>query len=214
MRPSPGSTQTPTDSVYDGLVSRYLNRRLSRPIARVLGHTPVTPNQVSIFSLLVATGALAAFAAGYPIVGGVLAQASSVIDGVDGDLARLTGKTSAFGGFLDAILDRYADGLVLLGLAIWAAGESDGTTTWVVGFAALVGAYIVTYTRARISEAHRTLFDRGITSLASRDVRLFAVFIGAIAGQGFATLVFLAALTNAVVLLRLLSARAVFRAGG
>ncbi len=194
-------------SAYDGLVSRHLNRRVSRPVAKVLSHTPVTPNQVSIFSLFVAGGSLASFVAGYPILGGVLAQVGSIVDGVDGDLARATGLSSRFGAFFDAVLDRYSDGLVLLGLTIWAAGDTDSMLAWVVGFLALIGTFTVTYTRARVDESSRTMFDRGIASLASRDVRLLLVMLGSIAGLGVATLVTIAVLTNAVVLLRVVQVR-------
>ena len=194
-------------AVYDGIVSRHLNRHISRPVARALSHTPATPNQVSVFSLLIAGAATAAFVVGQPIIAGVLAQASSIVDGVDGDLARLTGQASKFGAFLDAILDRYADGLILLGLAIWAVGDSGGTATWVVAFLAIIGTFTVTYTRARVEESRRTMFDRGISSLASRDVRLLIVMVGSVAGAGLATLLTLAVLTNAVVIVRLVSVR-------
>ncbi len=197
-------------SVYDGFVSRNLNRRFSRPIARLLGHTPLTPNQVSILSIGVAAASFVTFIFGYHIAGALLAQASSITDGVDGDLARLKKMTSEFGGFMDSILDRYADALILLGLTIWAAGTTDSAVyAWVVGFAALGGSFVVTYTRARIVNAPRNLFDRGITSLASRDVRLFILMVGALTGQGFVTLIVLASLTNAVVLLRVLHMRRV-----
>jgi hypothetical protein len=76
-----------------------------------------------------------------------------------------------------------------------------------VGFWALVGTFTVTYTRARMENVPRNVFDRGISSAASRDVRLLIVMVGALAGQGFATLMVLAYLTNFVVLLRLLHAR-------
>ncbi|MCY4582704.1 MAG: CDP-alcohol phosphatidyltransferase family protein [Chloroflexi bacterium] len=197
----------PQTSPYDGLVSRYLNRHISRPIARLLARTPVTPNQVTVFSLAVTTGALVAFAAGYPILGGLLAQAGSVVDGVDGDLARLADRGTRFGSFFDAVVDRYADALVLLGLTIWAASSSETMLPWIAGFAALAGSFAVTYTRARVDESQRTMFDSGITSLASRDVRLLIVMIGALTGYGVATLMVLAVLTNAVVLLRVASAR-------
>ena len=121
-------------SVYDGLVSRHVNRRFSRPIARALSHTAVTPNQISLLSLAVAGLAFAMFASGQPVAGGLLAQASSIIDGVDGDLARLTGKASPFGAFLDAVIDRYADGFVMLSLTLWAAMLYDGALVWVIGF--------------------------------------------------------------------------------
>ena len=197
----------PQTSPYDGLVSRHLNRRISLPIARLLAHTPVTPNQVTVVSLGMAVGSLVAFAMGNPIVGGLLAQAGSIVDGVDGDLARLADRSSKFGSFFDAVVDRYADALVLLGLTIWAASNAEAVLPWIAGFAALAGSFAVTYTRARVDESRRTMFDSGITSLASRDVRLLLVMIGALAGYGVETLVTLAVLTNAVVLLRIVSAR-------
>ena len=56
---------------YDGLVSRYLNRPLSRPAARLLAPTPVTPNMVTVFTLLLACAAGAMVAAGWTIAGGI-----------------------------------------------------------------------------------------------------------------------------------------------
>lgn len=199
-------------SVYDGFVSRHLNRYLSRPVARALARTPVTPNQVSFAALGVAAGSFVCFALGLPVAGAILAQVSSVVDGVDGDLARAKGMTSAFGGFMDSILDRYADGLILLGLTLWAASAASGAAyVWAVGFAALMGSFTVTYTRARIEHVPRNVFDRGITSAASRDVRLFIVMVGGLAGQGLITLALLAYLTHTVVILRLFYARRLLR---
>ncbi len=196
-------TTTASSRPYDGLVSRSLNRRLSRPIARALARTPATPNAVTVFSLGIACASLATFSLGYPIVGGLLAQAASVIDGVDGDLARITGGGSKFGAFFDSVVDRYSDALVLLGLTVWAAHETDSDIAWIAGFAALAGSFAVTYTRARLDDERRTMFDRGLTSLASRDVRMLGVMAGAIAGLGVATLIALAVVTNAVVALRI-----------
>ena len=198
-------------SVYDGFVSRRLNRRISRPCARLLSHTPVTPNQVSVASLGVALAAFLFFVYDQNIVAGLLAQASSIVDGIDGDLARVKRMTSAFGGFMDSVLDRYADTLIILGFTLWAAGEGAQTHVWLVGFLALAGSFAVTYTRARLENVPRNVFDRGITSLASRDVRLFVIMIGAVAGQGLATLILLAGVTNAVVLIRVIYARRLLR---
>ena len=196
-------------TIYNGWVSRHLNRHVSRPMARLLARTPATPNQVSVGALLVAVGSMAAYIAGVGYLGGILAQVSSIVDGADGDLARLKGMTSAFGGFFDSVLDRYADSAVLLGLTYWAA-EGNGVGVWSVGFAALAGTFAVTYTRARIETVPGRPFDRGLTSVASRDVRLMTVMIGSIAGFGFATLLVIAVLTNSVVVLRVWRARAVF----
>ena len=73
---------------YDGFVSRHINRRFSRPIARLLAYTPVTPNQVSLLSFVIALGSLALFLNDHPAWAGGAVQASSIVDGVDGDLAR------------------------------------------------------------------------------------------------------------------------------
>ena len=104
---------------HDGFVSRHLNRRCSRPIAGLLAHTPVTPNQVSLFSLFIALGSLALFLNDHPLWAGVAVHASSIVDGVDGDLARRKRMATRFGGFLDALLDRYSDVAILGGLTYW-----------------------------------------------------------------------------------------------
>lgn len=151
------------DTIYDGFVSRHLNRRVSRLVSSLLNHTPVTPNQVSLLSLEVAFGAFLAFAYGYHISAALLVQASSIIDGVDGDLARIKKMTSAFGGFMDSVLDRYADAVIILGLAIWTASSGDQTYIWVTAFLALTGTFSVSYTRAKIEDVPRSVFDRGMS---------------------------------------------------
>ena len=195
-------------TIYNGWVSRHLNRRVSEPMAHLLARTPATPNQVSVGAFLVAVGSMAAYIAGVGYLGGILAQISSIVDGADGDLARLKGMTSAFGGFFDAVLDRYADAAVLFGLTYWAA-DGNGLGVWFVGFAALAGTFAITYTRARIETVPGRPFDTGLASAASRDVRLMIVMIGSIAGLGFTTLLAISILTNSVVALRIWRARAV-----
>ncbi len=194
-------------AVYDGYISRYLNRRVSDPLARLLVRTPATPNQVSLAAFGIAVGSLVSFVFGLNIVGGLLAQLSSVVDGADGSLARLKGMSSAFGGFLDAVLDRYADILIVLGLTLWSAGNEAYPGIWLAGFLAATGSICISYTRARVGGDHRRRFDTGLQSLASRDIRLFLIMIGAVIGQAYFCLIAIAALTNLVVLYRVLVAR-------
>lgn len=187
-------------SSIEGPVSRYLNRRLSRPIARLLAPTPVTPNQVSVASLLVAFGALAAFATGQAIAAGVLIQTSSVVDGVDGDLARLQRRASRFGGVLDAVLDRYADAAIVGGMTWWAWSHPEvaGPQPLVVGLAALSGFFLVSYSRARLeAEGYGALLTGGAL-LASRDVRLLLAAIGSAFGQTYWTLIVLGSMSYLV----------------
>lgn len=191
----------------DGPVSRYVNRRFSVPIARALVRTPLTPNQVSVFAFLMALGALWLLAAGRNIEAGVLIQASSIVDGVDGDLARAKSMASKFGGLFDAVLDRFADAAIAGGMAWFALAHEDWPAPLAVGFGATVGFLLVSYSRARLE----TLAGKDATSellgLASRDVRLVLLAVGAAAGQGWWALVVVGGLSYATVAWRLLRFR-------
>ncbi|HEY7598790.1 MAG TPA: CDP-alcohol phosphatidyltransferase family protein [Candidatus Limnocylindrales bacterium] len=187
----------------EGPVSRFLNRRLSRPLARLLAPTFITPNQVSFASFLIALAALACFALDQPIAAGALIQTSSVVDGVDGDLARLQGRASRFGAVFDAFLDRYADGAIVAGMAWWAWANEDWPQPFLVGLLALTGFLIVSYSRARLEGEGFHAALSGANMLASRDVRLLLAAIGSAIGQAYWTLVVLGALCYAIVALRL-----------
>ena len=193
------------DVPKDGIVSRYVNRRVSHPISRWLARTPATPNQVSVASFVIALASLGLFVGDYSIWAGLAAQASSIVDGVDGDLARLKGMATRFGGFFDAVLDRYADVAILGGLAYWSLKFEDRGSAellGVVSLLAIAGTFMVSYTRARAEVSFGSAFSGLAGSLASRDARLLLIMIGAVLGQGLATLVLLAALTNGVVVWR------------
>lgn len=195
---------------FDGFVSRHFNRRLSRPIARLLVHTPATPNQVSLFSFAIALGSLALFLNDYPLWAGIAVQASSIVDGVDGDLARGKNMATQFGGFFDALLDRYSDVAILGGLTYWSVTFEERLSpesTVIIGVLAIVGALMISYSRARAEASLGFNFQGVAGSLASRDSRLLIVMIGAALGQGLATLALIAALSNIMVLWRLVVAR-------
>ena len=70
-------------------------------------------------------------------------------DSLDGTMARLAGRPSTWGAFLDSTLDRVADAAIFCGLALWFAGDGDDPTMAAVTLAALVGGLLVSYARAR-----------------------------------------------------------------
>lgn len=188
---------------YDGVVSRYLNRPLSRPAARLLAPSPVTPNAVTLFTLTLAIAAAGMAAAGWNIAGGVLIQAVSVIDGVDGELARLKGLSTRFGAVLDAVTDRYADALMIAGMTVYAVRFEEWAHAEFVGTLALAAALTVSYSRARIEASMAMEPSDGLFGLASRDVRSLVAAIGTVAGQCYWTLVVLAAASALTVAWRL-----------
>ena len=129
---------TRTTRVDDGLFSTFVLRPLSEPLTSWSIRHRTSPNAITIASLLLAVAAAGLFALGQwwsYLVGALLLQASLVVDCVDGDVARATGRTSPLGAWLDASTDRIKEGLAYAGLAIGAA--VNGTDMWLVAIALL-----------------------------------------------------------------------------
>ncbi len=183
-----------TGKPLDGAIAARLNRSLSQRVvtpALLAAFPRVTPNQVTLMAFAVAVAAAACFSVGAPIAAAVLVVMASVLDGSDGEVARLTYRSSTYGGFLDAVLDRAADGILFTGAAIYLAtdahlgallgGAQVPVALWVSG-AALVGHLLVSYTTAK---AALDLDQRYRGSLLGggrgRDLRLLLVSLGALA---------------------------------
>lgn len=193
------------DKPNDGPVSRYLNRPLSVRISRYLTRTPITPNQISLLSFFGSLMAAGLFAAGgYPAlaVGGLLAQFASVIDGCDGEVARLKFQESDYGGWFDAVLDRYADAFLLFGLTWHTLAGSAGKWVLFVGFLAIIGSFVLSYTADKYDRLMRARFTSGKAPRLGRDLRVFLIFLGALLNQPFVTLLVIAALMNGEVVRR------------
>lgn len=192
---------------YDGIVSRYLNRPLSRPAARALQRTAITPNAVTTFTVLLAFATGAMIAAGWNIAGGILIQAVSVIDGVDGELARLKSQATRFGAVFDAVTDRYGDAAMLAGMTVYAVRFESHPHPEFIGMLAVSAALIVSYSRARIEADLPDVVAGGsldsIFGLASRDVRSLVAAAGTVAGQCYWTLIVLAVMSAATIAWRL-----------
>ncbi len=190
----------------DGPVARHLNRPVSRWLSRYLVRTAVTPNQISVFSWLlscVAAGLMAA--GGYPALaaGGALAQLASIIDGCDGEIARLKHSQSEFGGWFDAVLDRYADAVLLFGL-MWHEFSATGTSLSVLlGFAAIVGSFLNSYTADKYDGLMAQRLQGASYFRLGRDVRVFVIFLGALLNLPLVTLGVIALVMNVEVVRRI-----------
>jgi len=200
------------DKPTDGPVARYLNRPISVRISQHLVKRNITPNQISLFSFLCSVLAAGLFAiGGYTalLLGGVLAQFASIIDGCDGEVARLKYQSSDFGGWFDAVLDRYADAFLLFGLT-WhlLAVEANG---WVLfaGFMAVIGSFMLSYTADKYDNLMRDRINAGGKAglRMGRDVRVFVIFLGALANMVLPILILIAVVMNLETLRRVSSAR-------
>ena len=185
----------------DGPVSRLLNRPISIRITKILLKTDVTPNVISIFSFSISVLAAAFLFLGnylYLVVGVILAQLASIIDGCDGEIARLKFKTTDYGGWFDAVLDRYADAFILFGLIYYLLYSDNGNFfNLFIGFLALVGSFINSYTADKYDAKKKLSKIR-----MGRDMRIFIILIGGILNQVFLTLLLLAVITNMEVIRR------------
>jgi phosphatidylglycerophosphate synthase len=142
----------------DGYVSRHLNRHISLAISRRIVDTSITPNQVS--ALCIALGILSGvFAAhggyGYLLAGATLFQLNSILDGVDGELARVRWAHSKIGELLDSAGDNLANFSFFGGVAVAAlrAGEHDLATAGLLGLS-LWALYLV-FLYSRLSGSGR-----------------------------------------------------------
>jgi archaetidylinositol phosphate synthase len=139
----------------------------------------LTPNIVSLIGLALAL--LSAFAYGvaqtqplWILLATILFLASGFCDALDGVIARIYQQTSMFGGFIDSLLDRYADAAVYTGVII------GGLCNAAWGLAALVGSMMVSYSRARAETANIKMESIGIAERAERILILAVTSITAI----------------------------------
>jgi len=185
----------------DGPVSRHLNRPISTRISKYLLKKRITPNQISFFAFVLSMlGALFFFLGGYVnlLIGGILAQVSSVIDGCDGEIARLKFQTSEFGGWYDAVLDRYADAFLLFGLTYYVYFPGENFLYLLVGFLALIGSFMNSYTADKYDGLMKKKLGSGKHYFRiGRDVRMFIIFLGTLINQPVLILFIIAFITNA-----------------
>lgn len=200
----------------DGPISRTVNRPISTRISAFLARYHISPNALTLVSFLLSVLSAVSFAVGEyvtTVIAGVMAQLSSILDGCDGEIARLKFLFSTFGEWLDRVLDRYADGLIILGMtfALW---RSEGNEyAWMAGFLALTGTYMNSYTAAIFDNLIRRGLLKENAFRLGRDVRLFMVFLGALFNQILATLIVLGVITNGEAIRRLFILKQVYAVG-
>jgi len=167
--------------VLNNPAARKVSTFVLEPLARGLLKLHVSPDAVTVVgTLITCTAALVFFPRGDFIPGVLIIAASVIADLLDGTMARLSGRAGPWGNFLDATLDRVADGCVFGALVLWSAAYAE---PWVTAAAltCLVGGQVISYAKAR-AEAVGATANVGI---AERAERLIVVLLAAfIAGFG------------------------------
>jgi len=163
----------------------------------------LTPNLASALGIV--TAVTSAFLYGNPqfyplnlVAASIFLLISGFFDALDGVIARLYGKATVFGGFLDSMLDRYADALVLAGIILGGYGD----IFW--GFLAVMGSLLVSYSRARAEAAGVKMETVGLAERAERIIILVLASLLTLIWSAalWWSMVLLAVLTNLTVLQR------------
>lgn len=199
----------------DGPVSRVLNRPVSSRLSMALAPLRPSPDVVSWISFGIALLAAWLLGGRHGLIGGVLAQLASIVDGVDGELARLQFRAGPWGAMLDGVLDRLGDAAIVAGLAVWAGAGRPGAGITVLAVAAVAGSLLSMASKDRIAAlALPPAPERAIGYLlAGRDGRLLLVALAAIAGLPVAGLAVVAATSFAALAIRLVAVRRTLRHG-
>ena len=189
----------------DGPVSRYLNRPVSSRISMAVAPLRLSPDLVSVIAFLFGLVAAGLLATGYGIVGGVVVHLASVLDGCDGEVARLQLRASPRGALLDGVLDRVADAAILAGLGLWAIGDTSYPgLALALAVAATSGAMLSMASKDRIAllGLPRAPERKLGWLLGGRDGRLLLIVIGALLGRPMLALGVVAATSMLTLLLR------------
>jgi 1L-myo-inositol 1-phosphate cytidylyltransferase / CDP-L-myo-inositol myo-inositolphosphotransferase len=174
----------------DGPVSRWLNRPLSTRISMLLASLRPAPDLVSLVAFALGLAGAVLLAAGQGLAGGLLVHASSVTDGVDGEVARLQLRGGPRGALLDGVLDRVGDAAVLAGLGLWALDGHDARGVLALTVAATTGALLSMASKDRAAALGLPPAPERALGwlLGGRDGRLLLVAVGALLGAPLATL--------------------------
>ena len=194
---------TATGKPSDGLVSRYINRPISRSLSRAVLRIPgVAPIHGTMAALIIGIAMAGFLFFGGPsgvVIGAMLFQAASVIDGVDGEIARATHRSSQAGARLDTLCDAATNLAFIAGLTfnLWQQGEGRTALAGVIGLSLLATGLLLLGWRSKAQGGALT-FDavknefRGepsrakntLAAITSRDV--YALAFALMAAVGFA----------------------------
>jgi phosphatidylglycerophosphate synthase len=171
------------------------------PLARVLSSGRVDPNVITILGFIPAVASGFAFARGMVRLGGLFIAVSGVFDLLDGLVAKIGNRQTRFGAILDSTVDRYAETVIFIGLAVLYMG----TLSLYGVILALAGSLMVSYVKAR-AEGLGVECEVG---MLQRPERMVIILAGALLGVGYLrwAIWIVAVLANITALQRLLRVR-------
>jgi phosphatidylglycerophosphate synthase len=158
----------------------------------------ITPNILTVSGFCINLIAGYLLMKGYFFWGAIIVLCANIFDMLDGLLARESGNITPFGAFLDSVIDRYSDMVLLLGLFIYYSQSNSTRIMVVIGFA-FIGSIMTSYTRAR---SENLIKDCKVGYL-ERPERIGFIILGGVANRMPMALFFIAILSNITVIHRI-----------
>ncbi len=160
------------------MLTEKIGHKLDLPLYRgfhLIFRKDINPSILTLGGLL--TNVLGAFAFGYGkfSLGGVIVLTAGFFDLLDGAVARVSGRTSKFGCFLDSVIDRYSDTTILIGLVTYYALKGDVVLVVLI-FVVCLGTILIPYTRAKAE----IFLPRCNVGLLERPERIIILALGGI----------------------------------
>jgi CDP-diacylglycerol--glycerol-3-phosphate 3-phosphatidyltransferase len=184
------------------MLAKYVRPLLSLPVSWLvqrLRSAGVTPNMVTYTGFALTVLSAFILAGGRLILGGFVLWAASMLDMIDGSLARQTGQSTSFGAFIDSTLDRYSEIIALGGLVWHFSNQTDSSLVLFLLYVTMAGSLMVSYTRARAEGLHLDVKEGWL----QRPERLTILIAGLIFGLVQPALWILAIFTNVTALQRI-----------
>jgi phosphatidylglycerophosphate synthase len=179
------------------MIGNLFGHFLDKPLSSVAKKISLAPNTITV------TGFILTFLASLVLAqnllwGGIMILFSGLFDMLDGIVARTNNRSSQFGAFLDSVLDRYSDSFLFLGLA-WYFLKADSITGVSLSLMTMVGALLISYTRARAEGLGRDCE----VGLMERPERVILLALGALTGWILPVMWIMLVLTHVTVIQRI-----------
>jgi len=200
------------------MVTDRIGSAFARPMEAVVkAFSRFSPNVLTITGLILNGVACAffAFSGGKSYadprllrIGGLVALAAAIFDMMDGRVARLRGRETSFGAYLDSTMDRYSDMVLYMGLMILYA-RMDRTPHMVLVWVAAFGSFMTSYARARAE----SLVPRCTVGFMERPERIVLLILGAVTNRLSIVLWIIAVLSNVTAIQRVVYTLLALRRG-
>jgi CDP-diacylglycerol--glycerol-3-phosphate 3-phosphatidyltransferase len=153
-------------------------QRIIDAMVRWLAYGHINPNILTVIGVAINVGSGLLFGLGYFFSAGIVLIVANLFDMLDGQVARLSGRVTQYGGFLDSSLDRLSDMVVFVGLMVFYARDTQfhSTLNVFLAGAGLMGSVMVSYASARAE----SLISKCDVGFLRRPERVVLFIIGAL----------------------------------